>query len=124
VTDRAAERALVAFTAVPAADAPVVESVIHDWDDERSVAILSRARKAMSPHGVVFAVEPVLVDDPNAFAEQRTLLMSDLDMLVCTAGRERTDREFAAPLDAAGLRLDDVTRTGGTGCSVLQAVPA
>jgi orsellinic acid C2-O-methyltransferase len=112
------------FTAVPVADAHVVKSVIHDWDDERSVAILSRVREAMPPHGVVFVVEPVLVDDPGALAEQRMLLMSDLNMLVCTGGRERTEPEFAALLDAAGLRLAGVTRTEGTGYSVLRAVPA
>jgi hypothetical protein len=113
------------FEAVPPADAYVVKSVIHDWDDRRSVRILSRVRAAMPDHGVLFLVEPVLADDPDALAGQRTTLMSDLNMLVCTGGRERTEQEFTALLDEAGLRLDTVTAVPPpTGYSVLRAVPA
>jgi hypothetical protein len=112
------------FTAVPAADAYVLKSVIHDWDDERSVTILSRIREAMPPHGVLFLVEPVLVDDAAALAAQRMLLMSDLNMLVCTGGRERTEAEFAALLAAAGLRLTAVTSAQERGYSVMRAEPA
>jgi hypothetical protein len=111
------------FADVPAADAYVVKSVIHDWDDERSVAILSRIREAAPAHAVVFVVEPVLVDEPAALDAQRTLLMSDLNMLVCTGGRERTEAEFAALLDAAGLRLAGVARAEPSSYSVLRALP-
>jgi hypothetical protein len=109
------------FTAVPTADAHVLKSVIHDWDDERAVAILTRVREAMPAHGVLFVAEPVLVDEPGALADQRMLLMSDLNMLVCTGGRERTEQEFAALLAAAGLRLTAVTAAEGSGYSVLRA---
>jgi hypothetical protein len=112
------------FTAVPAADAYVVKSVIHDWDDERSVTILSRVREAMPAHGVLLLVEPILRDDPQVLGDQRMLLMSDLNMLVCTGGRERTEAEFVDLLTAAGLRLTGVTPAGGSGYSVLRAVPA
>jgi len=112
------------FASVPVADAYVVKSVLHDWDDERSVAILTRIREAVPAHGAVLVVEPVLRDEPAALAEQRTLLMSDLNMLVCTGGRERTEEEFAALLTAAGLRLTGVTPAEGSGYSVLRAVPA
>jgi hypothetical protein len=112
------------FTAVPAADAYLLKSVIHDWDDERSITILSRIREAMPPHGVLFLVEPVLVDDAAELAAQRMLLMSDLNMLVCTGGRERTEAEFGALLAAAGLRLAAVTSAEPRGYSVLRAEPA
>jgi hypothetical protein len=112
------------FTAVPAADAYVVKSVIHDWDDERSVAILSRVREAMPAHGALLLVEPILREDPGVLGDQRMLLMSDLNMLVCTGGRERTEAEFADLLTAAGLRLTGVTPATGSGYSVLRAVPA
>jgi orsellinic acid C2-O-methyltransferase len=113
------------FTAVPTADAYVLKSVIHDWDDERSTAILTRIRDAMPSHGTLFLVEPVLAPDTAGLAAQRVTLMSDLNMLVCTGGRERTEVEFRALLDAAGLRLRDVTRVPPpTGFSVLAAVRA
>jgi hypothetical protein len=112
------------FEAVPAADAYVLKSVIHDWDDERSVTILTRVRQAMPTHGVLFLVEPILRDEPEALADQRILLMSDLNMLVCTGGRERTEAQFAALLNAAGLRLTTVTPTERSGYSVMRAEPA
>ena len=113
------------FAAVPPADAHVLKSVIHDWDDARSIAVLTRVREAMPAHGTLFLVEPVLTDDPGELPHQRMPLMSDLNMLVCTGGRERTEAEFAALLTAAGLRLADVTQVPApTGYSVLRAVPA
>jgi len=112
------------FDAVPQADAHVVKSVIHDWDDERSVTILSRVREAMPAHGVLFLVEPMLREEPEVLAEQRMLLMSDLNMLVCTGGRERTETQFADLLTSAGLRFTGATPADGSGYSVLRAVPA
>lgn len=113
------------FAAVPPGDAHVVKSVVHDWDDARAVALLGRVREAMPAHGRLFLVEPVLAEDVADLAGQRGMLMSDLNMLVCTGGRERTRAEFAALLDAAGLRLVDVVPVPPpTGYSVLVAVPA
>ena len=50
--------------------------------------------------------------------------MSDLNMLVCLGGRERTRGQFTDLLTAAGLRLTDVTPAAGSGFSVMRAVPA
>ncbi len=112
------------LVSVPSADAYLLKSVIHDWDDERSVTILSRVREAMPARGVLFLVEPILRDEPQALAEQRILLMSDLNMLVCAGGRERTQEQFADLLTAAGLRLTGVTPAADSGYSVMRAVPA
>jgi hypothetical protein len=51
--------------------------------------------------------------------------MSDLNMLVCTGGKERTEAEFRALLTGAGLDLRSLTPVAGpTTFSVLEAVPA
>jgi hypothetical protein len=73
---------------------------------------------------VLFLVEPVLRDDPEVLGDQRMLLMSDLNMLVCLGGRERTQAQFTDLLTTAGLRLTGVTPAAGSGYSVLRAVPA
>lgn len=112
------------FDAVPAADAHVIKSVIHDWDDEHSITILTRIREAMPAHGKLLLVEPVLPDDPDALARSTVTLMSDINMLVMLGGCERTESEFAALLTAAGLRLVDVTVAPPGSFSVLTAVPA
>jgi orsellinic acid C2-O-methyltransferase len=98
------------FTSVPErCDAYVLKSVIHDWDDERAVRILRRCREAMSPSSVVYVVDPVVPTDPAELARIGTTLMSDLNMLVCTGGRERTEAEFAALFAAAGLTRPTIT---------------
>lgn len=113
------------FAAVPPADAHVCKSVIHDWDDDRSLAILANIRAAMPAHGALYLVEPVVAADLAGLARQKFTLMSDLNMLVCTGGKERTEAEFSALLEKAGLRLTDVTAVPPpTGYSILRAVPA
>jgi hypothetical protein len=125
VADRCEALAGDFFAEVPTADGYVCKSVIHDWDDDRAGAVLGRIRAAMPAHGVLFLVEPVVAEEAAGLAGQSGVLMSDLNMLVCTGGKERTEAEFAALLGAAGLRLADVTRVPPpSGYSVLRAVPA
>jgi hypothetical protein len=113
------------FEAVPPGDAHIVKSVVHDWSDERAVALLTRVREAMPAHGRMFLVEPVLSADPAELHDQFGMLMSDLNMLVAAGGRERTLPEFTELLAAAGLRLTDVARfPPPTGYSAMRAVPA
>src|SRR5262249_14464375 len=48
------------FAEVPAgADAYLLKHVIHDWDDERAVAILTTCRRAMRPDSRVLILEGV-----------------------------------------------------------------
>ena len=91
------------FVAVPSgADGYLLANVLHDWDDERSVAILRNCRRAMHGDGRVLIVERVIFSD----AEQSIpTLLSDLNMLVLTGGQERTEEEYARLLAGAGLRL-------------------
>lgn len=102
------------FEDVPAgADAYILKSVIHDWDDTRSVAILRNVHRAMAPQGRLLLIEmtfPVRVDQT---AMSQIVARSDVNMLVNLGGRERTEAEFAAILDAAGFRLTRVFPTDG-----------
>ncbi|HKN56360.1 MAG TPA: methyltransferase [Amycolatopsis sp.] len=97
------------FTMVPeGADAYLLKSVLHDWDDSRAEEILGRCRKAMAPGGAILVAEPVLpstVDSPAVTG----VVMSDLNMLVNTGGRERTATEFRGLFESAGLELAAIT---------------
>lgn len=107
------------FESVPAgADAYILRSVIHDWDDYESVQILRVVKQALQPAGRVLVVERVIAP-PN---EGRDGKFSDLNMLVSPGGRERTAHEFAALLEAAELRLSRIVDAGEL--SVIEAVPA
>jgi O-methyltransferase domain/Dimerisation domain len=92
-----------AFTAVPAGhETYLLSRVIHDWDDERALTLLSRCHQAMRPGGKVLLVERVIV---TSSTPQVLVLESDVQMLVWAGGKERTDAEYRALLEAAGFEL-------------------
>jgi len=95
------------FDSVPEADAYLVKSILHDWEDQECVDILRTCRRSLRPGGAVLVVERIL-DRPGFEAEAA---FSDLNMLVMPGGRERTEEQYAALFDAAGLRLDRVVTT-------------
>ena len=91
------------FESVPAADACVLKSVMHNWDDERAGVILARCAEALRPGGRVVLLERVLPERPAGSPEDREHARSDLNMLVGCDGRERTEAQLRALLGAAGL---------------------
>jgi hypothetical protein len=108
------------FKAVPEArDIYILKNIIHDWDDDRSVAILSNCRKAMKNDSKVLIIEGVV---PAGNVSSPTKIM-DINMLVMTGGRERTEAEHRALLTEAGLRLNRVVPVTPS-TSIVEAVPA
>jgi hypothetical protein len=106
VADRCAVEAGDFFVAVPAGgDGYLLANVLHDWDDERSVAILRNCRRAMKGYGRVLVVERMIFDDPE---RSIPTLLSDLNMMVLTGGQERTGEEYARLFAGADLRLTGV----------------
>jgi hypothetical protein len=85
----------------PRAATSILKNIIHDWNDERSIAILGVCRKAMRGESKILIVEGVV---PAGNIRSPTKIM-DINMLVVTGGRERTEAEHRALLAAAGLRL-------------------
>jgi hypothetical protein len=83
-------------------DAAILARVLHDWDDERAVHILERARDALVPGGRVYVVELLITDD-GAFGG-----LCDLHLLMATGGRERTREAYRQLLDRAGIDLVQV----------------
>ena len=96
------------FKAVPkGGDAYIMKHIIHDWDDDRSIAILRSIRAAMNPGGRVILLESVL---PAANVADLGKVI-DLEMVVMTGGRERTADEFRRLFDRAGFTLTRVIPT-------------
>ena len=89
------------------ATAYLMSGVIHDWDDEHAVRILDNCRRAMAPNGKVLVVEIVV----PAERESPLSTLLDLNMLVMTGGRERTETDFRRLFDAAGLTLMKIVPT-------------
>jgi hypothetical protein len=104
-------------TAPTDADLYVLRRVIHDFDDERAVAILATIRSHM-PTGATLLLLESVVPVGNAPHFAKTL---DLDMMVFVGGRERTEHQFDALLIRAGLRITRVIPTIST-ISLIEAV--
>ena len=107
------------FEAVPpGGDAYVLASIIHDWDTERSLAILRNCRRAMGMNATLLLVEAIIPPgDIPSFGK-----WLDLEMLVCFGGGERTEAEYEELLAQAGFRLTRIVPTR-TASSVIEAVP-
>lgn len=103
----------------PGADAYVLKAILHDWQDDETIAILRNCRQSMRPDSTLIIMERVLSGPPYG-VESIASLFSDLNMLVGPGGLERTEAEFAAVLAEAGLRLIRVVRTT-TDVSVVEA---
>lgn len=98
------------FTGVPAGgDAYMMKHIIHDWDDERSGAILRHIRTALEekPNGRLILLESVV--KPGNEPDLSKLI--DLEMLLLPGGRERTEAEFGALFSAHGFELTRVVPT-------------
>jgi SAM-dependent methyltransferase len=105
------------FSSVPeGADAYVLRHIIHDWNDDDSVKILSNCRKAMNPEGKILLVEiPIPPENEPSFGK-----WLDLMMLV-VGGRERTEEQYGHLFSRAGLKLNRVVSTAAD-ISVIEGV--
>jgi hypothetical protein len=101
------------FESVPeGADAYLLKSVVHDWEDEPAIEILRTCRRAARAGTALLLVERELAVPATKF--------SDLNMLVGPGGRERAFEEYAALLAAAEYELVGETPTA-VGVSVFEA---
>jgi O-methyltransferase domain/Dimerisation domain len=108
------------FADVPAGDAYIMKHIIHDWNDEKALAILKNCHRAGRGNPKVILMEAVLKpgNDPS-FAK-----WLDLEMLLIPGGRERTEAEFAKLFDRAGFRLSRVLQTKSPACILEAEKPA
>jgi hypothetical protein len=95
----------------PGADAYLLKHVIHDWDDERAVAILRNVRGVLPARGRVLIAEGLYPERIDTSPECRGAAANDVNMLVCTGGRQRSEQEFRDLYAAAGLRLVRIVPT-------------
>jgi len=113
VSDRARCLAGNFFEAVPAiADAIVLKSVIHDWDDARSGTILRNCHQALPAEGTLILVERIMPESPFAGNENKAHAMSDLNMLRGPGGLERTENEYRHLLGDNGFSLMSIVPAG------------
>lgn len=115
------------FTSVPTGDIHILSWILHDWDDARAQIILERCRAAASREGGGLLIAELLLPEVATQAESRTgtlfdPFMVDMQMLLLTGGRERTEQEYRELLAECGYELRSVTRAESVrGASILRA---
>lgn len=96
------------FESIPGgADAYLLRHVIHDWDDEKSTAILRSIHRAAGDHLRLLLVECVVPSgNEPAFGK-----LMDLNMLLVPGGVERTALEYRRLFESAGFHLTRIVPT-------------
>jgi orsellinic acid C2-O-methyltransferase len=95
----------------PGGDAYLLKHVIHDWDDERATTILSNCRSAMGAQAKLLIVEGVYPARMDQSIEGRGAAANDVNMLISTGGRQRSESEFRGIFEASGFRLTKIVPT-------------
>src|SRR5271165_1867777 len=100
---------------VPAgADVYMLKHVLHGRQDAEATTILENCRAVIPQNGSLLIIEfilPPLVSHADPQLEGH--LMSDLNMLAVTGGKERSEREWRTLLEAAGFILTGIYPVGG-----------
>jgi hypothetical protein len=108
------------FEAVPGGgDCYLLARVIHDWDDERAVSILRNCCRAMPERGRLLLLERIFPTEVEPSPALLAAALTDMNMMLVTGGRERTEAEYRALLSAAGVDAVRIIPTG-SGLSVLE----
>ena len=119
VADRCEVVAGSFFDRVPSgADAYLLKHVIHDWNDERGTVILKNCRTAMPPMAKLLIVEGVYPPRIDLSPASRSATANDLNMLVATGGRQRSEAEFRELFAASGFRLTRIVPTQARVCVI------
>ena len=110
--------------AVPAgADVYLLKHVLHGYTDDGAVTILKNCRSVIPPEGRLLVIEfvlPDVVDHADPDLEYR--LMSDLNMLAVTGGKERSQSEWKNLLNQSGFELEQIFPVSGDPVSIIEAV--
>ena len=108
LTHRAQVRRCDFFEEVmPGGDACILKRIIHDWNDNDAVRILSKCADSLPTDGRVLVVETVIPDGNEPFFGKNL----DLHMMMITGGLERTEEEYRGIFEGAGLELVRVIPT-------------
>jgi acetylserotonin N-methyltransferase len=85
---------------LPPGDLYALGRILHDWSDDKITRLLKKVCESLPLRGALLICEKMLSDDKSGPSWAQ---MQDLNMLVCTEGKERTLAEYEALLLAAGF---------------------
>ena len=108
----------------PGAEVYAMKHVLHGYGDEAAIGILRNCRSVVPKEGRVLIIEFVLPDVvDHADPELEVRLMSDLNMLAVTGGKERSAPEWKKLLSSAGFDFERSIPVPGELVSIVEAKP-
>ncbi len=88
--------------ALPSCDAYLLMEVIHDWNDNEAIQILTAVRTAAPERAKLLLTETTLPPDDSPHRGQ----ILDIFMLALLTGRQRHRHEYSRLLSASGFQLE------------------
>lgn len=87
------------FREIPHADGYLLKFILHDWNDEECVRILSNIQKASSKGSRIFIIEQIIPKPEISHFSK----IFDIHMLCIVSGKERTEEEYLELLQNSGF---------------------
>ena len=104
------------------ADVYILKHVLHGYRDDAAIEILGNCRKAAESDGRLLIIEFVLPDViPQPDSQLQARLLSDLNMLAVTGGKERSAAEWSRLLRGAGFTLERIVPVAELDVSIIEA---
>ncbi|KAF5202636.1 (RS)-norcoclaurine 6-O-methyltransferase [Thalictrum thalictroides] len=111
------------FKYIPNADAIMMKSVLHDWDDKECIEILKRCKEAVPRDGGKVIIIDIVLNVKSEHPYTKMRLTFDLDMMLNSKGKERTEEEWKKLIqDDAGYKGYKITQISALQ-SVIEAYP-
>ena len=111
--------------AIPAgADVYIMKHVLHGCEDQTAIGILRNCHAVLPAGGRLLIIEfvlPDLVDHADRDLEER--LMSDLNMMAVTGGKDRSAVEWRTLLKKSGFECRSIVPVPGELVSIIEAAP-
>ncbi len=85
-------------------DTIVMSRVLHDWDDSKVLEILKNINLSLKENGTLLLFETIVPEDSN-YDVGITL---NFNLLVCTGGKERTQKEFQSLLNKVNFEISQI----------------
>jgi acetylserotonin N-methyltransferase len=85
---------------LPEGDLFALGRILHDWGEHRILELLGRIFERLPAGGSLLIAEKLLNDDKRGSVGPQ---MQDINMLLCTEGKERTLKEYESLLKKTGF---------------------
>jgi hypothetical protein len=90
--------------------------ILHDWNDEKSLALLKNITAAMKKGYSTLIIEDFIIPVKGA---SLLPVMWDLEMMSLLAAMERTETQWRSLLEQAGLEMEGFYQPPGDGTGII-----